>query len=136
MLVVWPTLSQERVGSFYYEGRCTMGISVENNIQQNIHVVEKKELKLQATASQVQPDIINKKTSEEIKNLVRQNTSYLINVNFDLNVSYDRGANRLIFTVVDKNTGEMVQKIPNEIVLNITRGIKEKVEAMFIDQRR
>jgi len=113
-----------------------MGISVENNIQQNIHVVEKKELKLQATASQVQPDIINKKTSEEIKNLVRQNTSYLINVNFDLNVSYDRGANRLIFTVVDKNTGEMVQKIPNEIVLNITRGIKEKVEAMFIDQRR
>ncbi len=55
--------------------------------------------------------------------------------NFDVKVSYDSSANRVIFTMVDKDSGQVIQEIPGEIVRAITKDFNDQVDAMLIDHK-
>lgn len=72
--------------------------------------------------------------SSEVKQAVSRLNDYVQNMRRDLQFRVDEDSNRVIVTVVDSESGEVIRQIPNEQVLAAANSLKA-AQGLLVDER-
>ena len=77
-----------------------------------------------------QPKVDGVQAYEEQQNKLEEAVSklndYVQSTQRDLQFSYDEGAGRQVVTVLDRETQQVIRRIPDEVVLNLARKLNDE----------
>lgn len=72
--------------------------------------------------------------SGEVKQAVSRLNSYVQNLRRDLQFRVDEDSNRVIVTVVDSESGEVIRQIPSDEVLAVAQNLQH-AHGLLVDER-
>ncbi|PCJ21914.1 MAG: hypothetical protein COB04_01650 [Gammaproteobacteria bacterium] len=68
-------------------------------------------------------DLIN---DENIENTVEELNSYVQSLNRSIQFAYDREAGKTVITVTDEDTGKVIRRIPEDLLLELAKKMRDK----------
>ena len=73
-------------------------------------------------------------TSSEVKEAVSRLNNYVQNLRRDLQFRVDENSDRVIVTVVDSESGEVIRQIPSEEVLAVAQNLQQ-AHGLLVNER-
>ena len=73
---------------------------------------------------------------QELKEAVTKLNDYVQSVQRDLNFEIDESSGRVVVTVTDRQTNEIVRQIPDEVTLKLARKLQEDGETLRLFEMR
>ena len=91
-------------------------------------------IKTQATVSRMDTTATEatvKEKNVDMPKLTQELNTTASKENLDISFAYNKNINRVVINVMDKNTGELITKLPSEDAVKFAEGMKEMLGKLF-----
>jgi flagellar protein FlaG len=73
--------------------------------------------------------------SGEVKQAVSRLNDFVQNLRRDLQFRVDEGSDRVVVTVLDSESGEVIRQIPSEEVLAVARSLEQAQQGLLLNEK-
>ncbi len=98
------------------------------------HATQTKQVHLEHSDRDAKEHESKMLSENQLKDLTEQLNTQVQNENIDISFGYDKELNKVYISVVDKNSGKEIRKLPSDEALKFAKSMKESL-GRLLDRR-